>query len=172
MKNFLLVPIVLFVFGLCITGCSSDLDDTYSEDVERISEDVDGVNTSVMEKLLCDALTEIIENANGKYSNGGYILFFSENNEVLVLSEDEYIFAAGIGEAFEYLNSNTKNTYHKTINKAPKPDQGWTFAGTCTNKWSAFKLATEIAKKIGDEQSFEIHTEYKNGKYYVWYRLI
>lgn len=76
MKKFLLVPIVLFVFGLCITGCSSDLDDTYSEDVERISEDVDGVNTSVMEKLLCDALTEIIENVNGKYSNGGYILFF------------------------------------------------------------------------------------------------
>ncbi|RRC97664.1 hypothetical protein [Prevotella sp. OH937_COT-195] len=172
MKKKLLVPIVIFVFGLCITGCSSDLDDTYSEDVERISDDVDGVNTSVKEKLLCDALTEIIENVNGEYSNGGYILFSSENNEVLVLSEDEYIFATGIGEVFECLNSNTKNTYHETINKAPKPNQGWKFAGTCTTKWGAIKLGKEIAEKIGEKQNFEIHTEYKDGKYYIWYRLI
>ncbi|MDY4020613.1 MAG: hypothetical protein SOZ80_07565 [Prevotella sp.] len=125
-----------------------------------------------MAKKLGNALAEIIENVNGEYANGGYIVFSSENNELLILSEDDYVLASGIADAFQNLYPDKKDTNSEKFNKAPKPNQGWICAGSCSSTLGAISLAKKIGKRIGEGRDFEIHAEYKDGKYYVWYRVV
>lgn len=45
---------------------------------------------------IADGLAQIIDNADGKYATGGYMVYFAEDDEYFVLNDDEYTLACVI----------------------------------------------------------------------------
>jgi len=118
------------------------------------------------------SLQTIIDNADGSYDTGGYIVYSAKENVYLEGSELiyglAYIFSKWMnGETTDTTSESTKSFFETT------EENGWTKAGICKEKPVTLNLANKIANEIPANRDFEIHAEkQKDGNYIVWYRLM
>lgn len=119
---------------------------------------------------LTDAFMKIVNNENGDYDEGGYIVYDDETGEMVACDEMVHCIACAItGEdTVEELTSSSLSRQ-----KAPS-GKGWVYVGTCKGSVGG---VTSMAWKLKDkvfQKNFEIHTEYdaKNKVYRVWYRIV
>lgn len=88
-KNILFSLAALMVLGLAGCGNSTQKPDN---DKER---------TDSMSTRVAAALTEIMDNKDGKYSKGAFIVYDKESDTLAVLDEQEYSFYSAVREAKE-----------------------------------------------------------------------
>lgn len=163
MKKLLLMA-ALSSMTMVATSCS----DADSGIVETQAEAQDSVDAR-----MTDALAQIIDNADGKYDTGGYVVYYAEDDEYFVLDDDEYTLACVINAWNEGTQSDTLTT---TVSKPAKvpTGKGWVYGGSCKSRGEQMRLAIKISYKIPKGANFEIHAEYNKStkRYNVWYRVV
>ncbi len=158
-KNFLYSLSTLIILGMGAQSCSNN------EDIPATETEV----TNGIEFRIASALQEIMDNKDGQFDKGGYILYCADGDEMATCDLKGYLIASILTEKLDA--DNAANAGEKPA-KAPKGN-GWTLGGTCKNKVGAIALASKIANKIPKGANFEIHAEAQpDGSYKVWYRVI
>lgn len=90
-KNFLYSLAALMVLGLSLAGCGNSTQKP-AADKER---------TDSMSTRIAAALTEIMDNKDGKYGKGAFVVYDKEADTLAVLDEQEYAFYSAVREAKE-----------------------------------------------------------------------
>ena len=159
MKNTLLVSTVLAIAALFVC-CSTDNDDNVKTTEEA-------AKSKAMPERISNALSEIIENKNGEYADGGFIVYDPSIDELVVCNEMLYGAVSGFMEG-----RAGKDVSNNGANKAPE-GSGWISAGTCEGLAGTIMLGKNISTKIPEGEKFEIHVEpQSDGTYKVWYRVV
>lgn len=147
----------------CVVGCSENEDYTATQPTAQ---------SQTSENKLADALTNLVESSEEKYADGGYIVYSAADKCIITLSYEEYalgIIISGGDAQTQYVTDANGKDLRK---KAPQGN-GWIFAGKCSGKLGALKLATKISSNIAQDENFEIHVERNSdGSNSVWYRIV
>lgn len=167
MKKFFTGIVVAFAATSTMISCDQNVDVNNFATMEQ-----EVLTENDLTRKLTDAFMQIINNKNGDYDEGGYIMYDAETGEMVACTEFAYCVGYAIsGEEPPVIDASTDS---KPICKAPSGN-GWIFAGNCkTNPISATKFISSISKKIPRNSNFEIHAEYDkvNKTYRVWYRIV
>lgn len=159
MKKTLLVSTVLAIAALFVC-CSTDNDDNVKTTEEA-------AKSKAMPERISNALSEIIENKNGEYADGGFIVYDPSIDELVACNEMLYGAVSGFMEG-----RAGKGVANNGANKAPS-GSGWISAGTCEGLAGTVKPGKNISTKIPEGEKFEIHVEPQDdGTYKVWYRVV
>ena len=142
----------ILLCGLCAVflSCSSNGN-------ENVSDAEIAQNKELAERISI-AVQEVTENESGKYDEGGYVVYDSQSDSVIICDVLTY----GIGEIAEsWENGTTIDTtlYEGSNMKKVPSGKGWIYAGTCKGNVASLKLASKIAQRISQDQDFEIHVE-------------
>ena len=159
MKKTLLVSTVLAIAALFVC-CSTDNDDNVKKTEEA-------AKSKAMPERISNALSEIIENKNGEYADGGFIVYDPSIDELVACNEMLYGAVSGFMEG-----RAEKGVANNGANKAPS-GSGWISAGTCEGLAGTVKPGKNISTKIPEGERFEIHVKPQgDGTYKVWYRVV
>lgn len=90
-KNIFRSLAALTVLCLSLAGCGNGAQKAAT----------DKAQTDSMSTRIAAALTEIMDNKEGKYSKGAFVVYDTEADSLVVLDEQEYSFYAAIREAKE-----------------------------------------------------------------------
>jgi hypothetical protein len=142
----------ILLCGLCAVflSCSSNGE-------ENVSDAEIAQNKELAERISI-AVQEVTENESGKYDEGGYVVYDSQSDSVIICD----VLIYGIGEIAENWENGTVNDtilHNDSNNKKAPSGKGWIYAGTCKGNVASFKFANKIAQRISQDQDFEIHVE-------------
>lgn len=158
-KNILYSLAALMVLSMGALSCSNDEDYLATE-----TETVDNLDYRFIA-----AAQEIMDNEDGKFDKGGYIIYLADEDTVGVLDVEEYSFYACLQAAF---NEGSETTI-KRASAQPPTGAGWKYAGTAKNFLQASKLMKTIQKSVPKDKEIEIHLDpMPDGGYKVWYKVV
>lgn len=165
MKKLFPVLFIAFITMNVMVSCNQD-----EEMLEVQTNEKAELANDAFTQNLTDAFMKIVNNENGDYDEGGYIVYDDETGEMVACDEMVHCIACAItGEdTVEELTSSSLSRQ-----KAPS-GKGWVYVGTCKGSVGgvtsmALKLKGKVAQK-----NCEIHTKYsrQHEGYRVWYRIV
>lgn len=158
-KNILYSLAALMVLSMGALSCSNDEDYLATE-----TETVDNLDYRFIA-----AAQEIMDNKDGKFDKGGYIIYLADEDTVGVLDVEEYSFYVFLSEV---CNFNSKTNVAKAAEQPPT-GAGWKYAGTVQNLRQAHKLMNTLKKAVPENTQFELHFDpLPDGGYKVWYKIV
>lgn len=158
-KNILYSLAALIVLGMGALSCSNDEDCLATEAGTMDNPDY----------RFIAAAQEIMDNKDGKFDKGGYIIYLADEDTVGVLDAEEYCFYACLQAAF----SESSETTVKRASAQPPTGAGWKHTGTAKNLLQASKLMKTIQKSVPKDKEIEIHLDpMPDGGYKVWYKVV
>lgn len=168
MKKFFTGIVVAFAATSTMISCDQNVDVSNSATIEQ-----EVLTENDLTRKLTDAFMQIINNENGDYDEGGYIMYDAETGEMVACTEFVYCVGYAIsGEELPVVIDASSDS--KPICKTPSRN-GWVSVGICeANPLATTKIIASISKKIPRNSNFEIHAEYDkvNKTYRVWYRIV